>query len=225
MLRSADELLNTSDPAWPVLQEMLSAAGGTMLVLDASEADGRREIESLQVTASSLLGAMASRVGGVLIDSGWLRMLGCGHWECAWGITTATRYIGFGANAGPPEGLVVALDALGGLFAINGGFLRETPPGHVAYFGPDTLLWDDTGAGYSAWLEAMLNPEHRTAFYADLRWNGWEPEVAALRPNTGLSCYPPLYTRESRPIELTRRAAVPIQDLVLSLIHISEPRD
>jgi hypothetical protein len=213
MLRSADELVNTPDPAWPVLHQMINAAGPSVRVLEADVSDGRREIESLQVSAKSFLGATAYHVGAILIDSGWLRVFGCGHTECQWSITTATRWLGSGAGVRPPEALVVAVDVLGGLFAINGGVLPGIPPGHVAYFGPDTLRWDDTGGGYSAWIEAMLSSEHRAAFYADLRWIGWEREVGVLSPDTGLSVYPPLYTRESRPIQATRRAPVPIQEL------------
>lgn len=221
MHRSADELLRTPDPAWPVLQGLLISAVPTVRVLNAVEADGRREIEALQVSARSFLGAAAYHLGAVLIDSGWLRVLGCGHAECAWSISSATRHMGWGAKPGPPEGLVVAVDVLGGVFAVNGGFLADAPPGHVVYFGPDTLRWEDTGSGHAAWLQAMLDASRRSAFYADMRWTEWEPEVAALPPNMGFSVYPPLYTRESRPIEATRRAAVPIQELVASAFDMA----
>jgi hypothetical protein len=162
----------------------------------------------------SFLGASAYHLGGLLIDSGWLRVLGCGHAECAWSITAATREVGLDQGNSPPHGLVVAVDVLGGLFAINGGFLTDVPLGHIAYFGPDTLLWADLGSGHTAWLHAMLDTPYRTDFYADIRWNGWENQVASLPANHGLSIYPPLYTRESRPIEATRRAAVRVPELV-----------
>lgn len=221
MTRAADELINTPDPAWPVLQQMLAGARPTVRVLGAAEADGRREIELLQVSARSLLGAAALYTGGLLIDSGWLRVLGCGHTECAWSITAATKHVGFGLKAGPPEGLVVAIDVLGGLFAINGGFLADAEAGYVTYFAPDTLQWESLGIGHSAWLESTLRVQQRSAFYADLRWSGWEQEVAALPPNMGLSVYPPLWSRESRPIEATRRAVVPIAELVTGVLDMA----
>lgn len=214
MTRLADELLDTPDPAWPLLERMLREAGPTVRLLAGSEPAGRREIESLQVSGKSFLGAMAYHVGGLIIDSGWLRVLGCGHAECAWSIVTGTQRVGWGTQPGAPEGLVVGVDVLGGLFAINAGFRTDVPPGQVAYFGPDTLRWEDTGSGYSAWLEAMLDSDRRAKFYADLRWAGWEREVGALPPNTGLSVYPPMWTRESRPLEATRRAPVPLNELV-----------
>lgn len=122
--------------------------------------------------------------------------------------------MGWVNDTSAPEGILVAVDVLAGLFAINGGFLPDIPRGHVVYFGPDTLRWDDTGTGHSAWIEAMLTPARRAAFYAELRWSGWEEEIAALPPNTALSLYPPLYTRECRPLESTRRAAVPLDQLI-----------
>lgn len=214
MPRSADELINTSDPAWPALQQMIDGAGPAVRLLPADEKAGRREIESLQVTTKSLLGATAFHTGGLLVDSGWLRVLGCGHAECTWSITEATRHAGFWQDFAPPQGLIVAVDVLGGLFAINGGCVVDVPLGNVCYFGPDTLRWDDTSDGHSAWLAAMLDASHREKFYADLRWNGWEREVAALRPNMGFAVWPPLFTRESRPIEGTSRAAVPVAEVV-----------
>jgi hypothetical protein len=215
MFRTADELLSAPDPAWPLLHNRILAAGPTTTLLAAAEPDGRREIHALQVSAKSFLGASAYHIGGLLLDSGWLRILGCGHPRSEWSITTATRRMGWGADAAkPPEGLLVAVDVLGGLFAINGGFLPHIPRGHIAYFGPDTLRWDDTGIGHSAWLESMLTPSRRAAFYADLRWPTWEQETAALPPNTALSLYPPPYTRESRPLESTKRKAAPLDELV-----------
>lgn len=215
MLRTADELLSTPDPAWPLLHKMILAAGPTTTLLPAPELDGRREIHALQVSAKSFLGASAYHIAGLLLDSGWLRILGCGHPLCEWSISAATRRMGWGADAAsPPEGLLVAVDALAGLFAINGGFHPNIPRGHIAYFGPDTLRWDDTGAGHSAWLESMLTPTRRAAFYADLRWPTWEQETAALPANTAFSLYPPPYTRESRPLESTKRTAVPLDELI-----------
>lgn len=221
MPRTADELLNTDDPAWPLLQQLLREAGPAARVLDANPAAGRREIESLQVSARSLLGATAHHVGAILIDSGWLRLLGCGHSECPWSISAATRALGWGEAPAPPEAILVGVDVLAGLFAINGGVLHDVPPGNVAYFAPDSLQWEDTDLAHSAWLRAMLDTDTRSAFYANLRWNAWQSEVAALPPNTGLHIYPPLFTRESRPIESTRRTAVPLDELVAATLDIA----
>jgi hypothetical protein len=225
MLRSADELLETADPAWPLLLREIAAAGSSARLLPGGGVAGRRELEALQVTARSSLGACAYHMGGLLIDAGWLCVLGCGHEDGVWSITMATGHAQFGHREGSPEGLVVGVDVLGGLFAVNGGFLSAVPVGRVAYFGPDTLRWEDTGGGHGAWMESMLDAAFRSEFYRDLRWKGWEQEVAALRPGTGIAIYPPLYTRESRPLEATRRTVVPLGELVACSLDVGRQLD
>lgn len=43
--------------------------------------------------------------------------------------------------------------------------------------------------------------------FADLRWSGWQDEVAALRPDQGLSLFPPPFTAEGRDITAVSRWA------------------
>lgn len=225
MLRSADELLETADPAWPMLLRMIAAAGVSARLLPGGGVAGRREIEALQVSARSSLGACAYHMGGLLIDAGWLCVLGCGHEHGVWSITMATRHAKLGRRDGSPEGLVVGVDVLGGIFAVNGGFLSSVPLGRVAYFGPATLRWEDTGGGHWTWIDSMLDADFRSEFYQDLRWQGWEQEVKALQPGTGIAVYPPLYTRESRPLDMTRRTAVPLGELVSFAIDAGRQLD
>ena len=101
-----------------------------------------------------------------------------------------------GKNQGPRPFLVVAYDAIGGFFAINGGGLKG-PPGHVFYFAPDTLEWADIGTGYTGFLQAALQGK-LGQLYEGLRWSGWERDVAAASADQGYSFYPPLFTREGK---------------------------
>jgi hypothetical protein len=215
MSRTADELMNVADPAWPHILARISTTGPGATVLPADAQAARREIELLQVTAHSTLGAFASSTGGVLLDHGWLRLLGCGHERCTWSISAATRALGLARADAPPAGIIVAIDVLGGIFTINGGFIEAASPGEMVYFGPDLLAWATLGLSHSAWLDAMLDTRRRNAFYGDLRWSGWEREVEALAPNEGLSFYPFLWTRESRPLERASRRPMPIDELVM----------
>jgi len=159
---------------------------------------GRRQIEALQVTARSVLGALAFHTGGLLIDHAWVRVLGCGHPRCSLSIRSATALLGWAGDEGfPPPGVVVGVDVLGGVFAINGGGIAADGLHHVHYFAPDSLEWEDLGLGHAAWVMAMLDGEVRAKFYADVRWSGWEKECAALADNSGLSIAPPLFTEAS----------------------------
>lgn len=218
-MRSAEQLLAVADPAWPAIQQALVTAGGSAVVLPGGGAAGRASIEALQVTAQSALGAVAYHTGGILLDSGWLRVLGCGHPRCAWSIIAATHAVGWARDGAAPVGVVVGVDVLGGLYAINGGAISGVSPGGVGYLAPDTLEWLPLEMGHSAWLQATLDDDFREAFYAHVRWNGWREEVSALADNHGLSVYPPLWAMESRPIERTSRRAVPLVELVGLLIE------
>ncbi|MBI1190685.1 MAG: DUF2625 family protein [Tepidisphaera sp.] len=214
MKRTADELLRNDDPAWPAVALAIQQAGSNARLLPGAGEQGRRCIEAMQVSSRSTLGALAFHAGGILLDSGWVRILGCGHQECALSLESATSLLGFARLNQPPVGVVVGVDILGGIFAINGGFLQSTPLGQVAYFSPETLEWTGLGVGHTAWVQVMLSEERRDKFYTNVRWSGWREEVAALPANAGLAFYPFLWSLESRPLERTSRTQTPIDQLI-----------
>lgn len=215
MPRTADELLNVPDPAWPLVLAHIAKGGTNAVVLPGEGDAGRRQIEALQVTARSVLGALAFHTGGLLVDHAWLRVLGCGHPQCTLSIRSATALLGWVDDEGTaPPGVVVGADVLGGVFAINCGGIAADGLNHVHYFTPDSLEWEDLELGHAEWVMAMLDGEVRAKFYEDVRWSGWENECAALADNSGLSIAPPLFTGESRPIERASRRGVPIEELI-----------
>ena len=80
------------------------------------------------------MGAIAYETGGILIDHGWLRVLGSGHQKLPrsiveWNLNRSSGY------------LLVADDAVGGFFSINGGALGSDQ-GLMYYWAPDTLEWE-----------------------------------------------------------------------------------
>ncbi|MFJ1886980.1 DUF2625 family protein [Streptomyces sp. NPDC088137] len=77
-MQEIDELVNVDDPAWPELREMLSAGSAPVQVLSADVDEGRRCLLQMQVTARSMLGALALNTGGLLVDNGWVRVFGGG---------------------------------------------------------------------------------------------------------------------------------------------------
>lgn len=93
---------------------------------------------------------------------------------------------------GIPGACIVALDVLGGIFALNGGAF----PGEMKtiwYFAPDTLDWENLEIGYTDFICWALTKQ-LGEFYADYRWPGWEHEVKVLTGDQGISFYPPLCT-------------------------------
>jgi hypothetical protein len=190
--------LVAADPAWPILSSRIASAACAVEVLDREVRDGEAALLALQVTTRSFLGTIAYETGGLLLDQ-WLRVLGAGNAR----LRSIQAWNQLGGDRRFEGGLLVGDDAVGGFFA----WMSSRT---IAYFAPDTLAWEDLGIGYEAWVERMLVDLDR--FYADVRWSGWREEVAELSPDSTLQFYPPLFTRECRPLEACTRRAVPIAE-------------
>ncbi|MFF9213285.1 MULTISPECIES: DUF2625 family protein [unclassified Streptomyces] len=75
-MREVDELINVDDPAWPLLLQELSATDVPVEALPGDAETGRPSLLQLQVSARSNLGGVVLNSGGLLADSGWLRIFG-----------------------------------------------------------------------------------------------------------------------------------------------------
>lgn len=157
------------------------------------------------------MGAIAFHSGGLLVDHGWLRVLGAGHPRIGGGLIEWNA--GLGGRPLEPAleaALPVAYDAVGGFFAINAG-RWDGEPGAIHYLAPDTGGWEDLGLGYSGLL-AWAFSEQRDRFYSEREWPGWEAEVSALGADEALTFYPPLGF-EGPPLSERQRRAVPAREL------------
>ena len=189
---------------WEWVQECIAASRWPVEVVPAPPRRGRDRLERLQLGDRSPLAGLTLNAAGLLIDGGWLRILGCGGG--VFGDDVAT-WNGLDGEAPEPRldgAMVVGHDAVGGFFA----WFADAG---VRYLAPDTLEWEDVAPGYSAWLEIMLTGD-LPAFARDLRWPGWEEEVAALSPDEALHFYPPQWTREGRPLEQAHRRPVSMRE-------------
>jgi hypothetical protein len=177
---------------------------------------GREALYRLQVTARSRLGAMALHTGGLLVEGGWLRVLGGGH--PARGLPGLAEANGL--DAGPrdaPPSILVGYDVLGGRFELNGADPAATgrpgEPGQMCYFAPDTLKWEPIDFGHGVWL-SWIADGRTSQFYEGLRWPTWREETAALTLDQGIFVFPPLGTKEAHEdLAATSRAPVPITEI------------
>lgn len=185
-MRALAELLERDEPALPLIQAWAQDASIPVECLPPS-AQSDSVLLALQVTTRSPLGAVAHGTGGILVDGGWLRMLGCGHARLTRDLASWNR----GRSSGF---LLIADDAVGGFFAINGGALGEDL-GAVHYLAPDTWAWESLGIGHTAFMQWAFTERLRD-FYRDLRWEGWETEVADMGNDACLSFYPFLFTEQ-----------------------------
>ena len=142
-MRSLDELLEENDPAIRQIEQWVADGENPCELLPPSS-DRGKVLHKLQVTTHSTLGAVAYDTGGILVDHGWLRVLGSGHPKLPRNLTDSNR--------GRSEGfLLVADDAVGGFFAINGGALGDGVK-NVHYWAPDGLEWEDLRFGFTDFL-------------------------------------------------------------------------
>ncbi|UOD28862.1 DUF2625 family protein [Massilia violaceinigra] len=200
-MRHLSELLDTADPAFPLIQQWASAADLPVELLPPS-ADRAEVLLALQVTTRSAMGALAYESGGILVDGGWLRILGSGHPRLERSITAW--------NAGKSDGfLLVADDVLGGFFAVNGGGLGDGQ-GMVYYLAPDTLVWESLEVGFTDFVEWALTSRIR-AFYGREIMEKYAPEVDAMSGEQCFGFFPFLWTREGSH-ESSARRAVPVEE-------------
>ena len=119
------DLINRTEPAWPMLQQWIAEATNRVEVLPPIDDATRNEaLYQTQVTTRSPMGAVIYETGGLLIDGGWLRILGSGHPRLPRSLPACNRSRTYRNDGVPPPFLLVGDDVVGGFFAIDGGGLQ-----------------------------------------------------------------------------------------------------
>jgi hypothetical protein len=207
-VRTLEELINVEDPGIAVVRSWMSKAKNEVTLLEGDRPAGERTLLELQATSRSPMGAIALETGGILVDHGWVRILGSGCARLPRSISAWNRLTDEQHRV--PGALLVADDAVGGFYAINGGSLPGEP-GNICYLAPDTLEWEDTERGYSDWIWWLFTGD-LAGYFADMRFPGWEEEVSRLGGDQALSIYPFLWT-SGPPVGERSRKAVPIEEI------------
>ena len=217
MPRPLDELLATDDPAWSLVQEWVAAANKPVEVLPPA-ANAADELLAAQVTLRSPMGAIVYHTGGLLIDGGWVRFLGSGHPRLPRTLMGWNRTRTFQQPGEQMPFLLVADDAIGGFFAINGGGLGPDVK-NIHYFAPDTLRWESLQRGYSDFLRFCLGGD-LDGYYGEHRWPNWREEIATLGGDQVIALYPPLWTKEGKNPAKSSRRPMPVAEAYA--LHVIE---
>ncbi len=202
-MRTLTELIDPNDSGWSLVRQWIGEASVPVEVLSADRAAGDAALYATQVTTRSPMGAIAHNSAGILVDDGWLRVLGAGkHPRFQRSLPEW--------NEGRSNGFyLVADDVVGGFFALNGGAFGEDR-GNIYFYAPDTLEWEPCGFGYSEFLVWTMSGRLRE-FYDSLRWDDWQAEVKQLTGDETLNIYPFLWA-EGPSIQERHRRAVPVAE-------------
>jgi hypothetical protein len=203
--RSLQELINKQEPGWDLVSDWIKQAKNKVQVLPKTPVRADSALLAAQVTTRSPMGAIIHETGGILVDNGWLRILGSGSPQLDRDVMSW--------NKGKQHGfLLVADDMLGGFYAINAGAFGQESVGKIFYFAPDNLHWEAMNKSYSEFLLFCFSGD-LAGYYKNLRWKGWEQEVSALNGNQGIICVPFLFTKEGKNPAKSQRKAVPIEEM------------
>ena len=148
--------------------------------------------------------------GGLLIDDGWIRILGSGNSKLNRTLPDWNKGKSFKDFGEVPSFLLIADDAIGGFYILNGGALGKDL-GKIYYFSPDNLEYESLEITYSEFLLFCFNNDFEE-FYKGHRWNNWRREVARLKGDEVFSFYPFLWTKEGKDINKSSRKVVPVDE-------------
>ncbi len=209
-MRSVDELISTADPGWTFVQEWIKSAKNEVEVLAVDSGSARTSLYKTQVTTRSPMGAVIYMTGGLMIDGGWIRILGSGNPKLTRTLPDWNKGRSFNEFGESPAFLLIADDAIGGFYFLNGGGLGKDQ-GKVYYFSPDNLEYEPLDLTYTEFLLFCFN-EDLGKFYKGKRWKKWKSDISNLHGDKVYNFYPFLWTTEGKDINKISKRAVPIEE-------------
>jgi hypothetical protein len=153
------------------------------------------------------MGSIVYMSGGILVDNGWIRILGSGDAKLPQSLPDWNKGKTFKEFGETAPYLIIADDVIGGFFLLNGGGLGKDL-GMVYYFSPDNLEFEALDMTYTDFLFFCFNGD-LDSFYEGYRWTNWKVEIATLQGDKVFNFYPCLWTKEGKDINNNSRKAIP----------------
>lgn len=209
-MRTIEELINEKESAWPLVKDWIHSAKNKVEILAVDNQKAREALYKTQVTTRSPMGTIIYNTGGLLVDNGWIRILGSGNeklkrnlpdWNLGKTHTTLDQ---------KPSYLLIADDVIGGFFYLNGGGLGEDL-GKIYYLAPNSLEFEPLELNYSEFLFFCFN-NNLENFYKGLRWKNWQNEVSKLNGDKVFYFFPYLWSKEGKNIETNSKKEIPIEE-------------
>lgn len=208
-MRTLKELVNMADPGWPFVQQMIDSAKNKVEILPRDTTNAKSALYQTQVSSRSPMGAIIYTTGGILIDGGWIRILGSGSKKLNRSVPDWNKGKSFLNFGEVPGYYLIADDAIGGFFALNNGFLGKAL-GKVFYLSADRLVWEQLNMTYTDFLYFCFS-DNLNNFYENLRWPNWKKDLTKLNGDKVFNFYPYLWTKEGKNISQNKRKIIPIE--------------
>lgn len=201
-MKSLEELINKEDPFFNLMKEWVLESKNQVTVLPPSD-NCAQILLDVQVTTHSILGSLIYHTGGILIDHGWIRILGSGN-------EAFVRDVHSWNKESNGSGIyLIADDAAGGFYAINGGaFSGEVNT--IYYWAPDSMEWESLDLKYSDFFGWLLSG-NLDEFYEGLRWDNWKNDIKKISTDQCVSFYPFLWTKQGG-CNTSHRGVVPVDE-------------
>ncbi|WP_243860529.1 DUF2625 domain-containing protein [Flavobacterium poyangense] len=209
-MQSVDKLINKTDPGWKLVESWIKTATNKVEILPVDAAKAKDVLYKTQVTTQSPMGGIVFMTGGLLIDDGWIRILGSGNAKFNRTLPDWNKGKSFKEFGETPSFLIVADDAIGGFYLLNGGGLG-TDLGKMYYFSPDNLEYEPLDITYSEFLQFCFYND-LDKFYDGNRWKGWREEVSKLKGDEVFNFYPFLWSKEGSDINKNSRKVIPVEE-------------
>lgn len=209
-MKKADELINKTDPAWKLVQDWIKSAKNKVEILPADPVAAKDALYKTQVTTGSPMGAVVFMTGGLLIDDGWIRILGSGNTKFNRTLPDWNKGKSFKEFGETPSFLIIADDAIGGFYILNGGGLGKDV-GKIYYFSPDNLEYEPLDITYSEFLQFCFYND-LSKFYDGNRWKEWREDVSKIKGDEVFNFYPFLWTTEGSDINKNSRKVITIDE-------------
>jgi hypothetical protein len=209
-MRPVEELINKNDPGWTLVKDWIKSAKNKVEILPVDTTKAKDALYKTQVTTRSPMGAVVYMTGGLLIDNGWIRILGSGSEKLNRTLPDWNKGKSFKEFGDAPTFLLIADDAIGGFYLLNGGGLGKDL-GKVYYFSPDDLEYEPLDITYTEFLQFCFNGD-LDKFYKGNRWTTWRNEVSQLDGDKVYNFYPFLWTKEGKDINKISRKAIPAEE-------------
>ncbi|MGE8427093.1 MAG: DUF2625 domain-containing protein [Sphingobacterium sp.] len=210
-MRQLNELIDKDEDAIKLIMAWRNAAKNKIQILANDSLRSKEALFNTQISTRSPMGAIVFHTGGILIDNGWIRIYGSGSEKLNRNLPNWNKGKTFQNFGDKPAYLIIADDAVGGFFLLNGGVLGNDL-GKIYYLSPDNNEYEQLDLTYTEFINFCFSG-NIDAYYKDLRWKNWEDDFKNLSTNEAFMFYPYLWTKEGRDINKAEKNKASMEEI------------